>query len=176
MDEIEIRVFGEISDYKEKIYFLNFRQWLFSILTVIVVVPTYIVLKNRIGKEITSYIVIVIAAILGFLGFIKIHELPAEKLLPYLIRHIFFFNKPIIYIPEYELLEQVKNKRKKNEKSLNSKMIVKKANKRKKLLEKARKKYGDIKKESTQDDTVELIAKLKTLTKEQKEALFKIIK
>lgn len=28
MDELEIIVFDEIKDYKEKIYFFNFRQWI----------------------------------------------------------------------------------------------------------------------------------------------------
>ena len=58
MDNIEITVFDEIHDYKEKIYFFNFRQWLFAILIVALVVPTYLLLKDRIGSEITSYIVI----------------------------------------------------------------------------------------------------------------------
>ena len=34
MDNIEITVFDEINDYKEKIYFFNFRQWVFAILIV----------------------------------------------------------------------------------------------------------------------------------------------
>ena len=102
MDSIEITVFDEINDYKEKIYFFNFRQWLFAILIIALVVPTYILLKDKIGKEITSYIVIAIASILGFIGFVKIHELPAEKILPYWFRHYFFFAKPIHYITDEE--------------------------------------------------------------------------
>ena len=89
MDNIEITVFDEIKDYKEKIYFFNFRQWIFAILIVIAVVPTYIFLKDKIGEEITSYIVIAIAGVLGFIGFVKIHELPAEKIMPYWFRHYF---------------------------------------------------------------------------------------
>ena len=58
MENIEIIVFDEINDYKEKIYFFNFRQWVFAILIVALVVPTYLLLKDRIGREITSYIVI----------------------------------------------------------------------------------------------------------------------
>ena len=42
MDEIEITVFDEIKDYKEKIYFFNFRQWIFAILIAVIVIPTYI--------------------------------------------------------------------------------------------------------------------------------------
>ena len=98
MDNIEITVFDEIKDYKEKIYFFNFRQWAFAILIAALVIPTYILLKDKIGDEITSYIVIAIAGIFGFIGFVKIHELPAEKILPYWFRHYFLFAKPIHYI------------------------------------------------------------------------------
>ena len=53
MDDIEITVFDEIKDYKEKIYFFNFRQWIFAILIAVIVIPTYIILKDKIGEEIT---------------------------------------------------------------------------------------------------------------------------
>ena len=47
MDDIEITVFDEIKDYKEKIYFFNFRQWIFAILIAVIVIPTYIILKDK---------------------------------------------------------------------------------------------------------------------------------
>ena len=113
MDNIEITVFDEITDYKEKIYFFNFRQWAFAILIGAIVIPTYLLLKDRIGEDITSYIVIAIAGILGFIGFVKIHELPAEKILPFWFRHYFLFAKPLHYITdeEYRLLHDKKNKK-----------------------------------------------------------------
>ena len=104
MDDIEITVFDEIKDYKEKIYFFNFRQWIFAILIAVIVIPTYIILKDKIGEEITSYIVIAIAGSLGFIGFVKIHELEAEKILPYWFRHYFLFAKPIHYISDEEYI------------------------------------------------------------------------
>ena len=108
MDNIEITVFDEIKDYKEKIYFFNFRQWIFAILIIIAVVPTYLILKEKIGEEATSYIVIAIAGVLGFIGFVKIHELPAEKIMPFWFRHYLLFAKPIHYMTdsEYELMEK----------------------------------------------------------------------
>ena len=54
MDNIEITVFDEIKDYKEKIYFFNFRQWIFAILIIIAVVPTYLILKEKIGEVLLS--------------------------------------------------------------------------------------------------------------------------
>lgn len=191
MDELEITVFDEIKDYKEKIYFFNFRQWVFAILIVGLVVPTYLLLKDRIGEEITSYIVIGIAGILGFIGFVKIHELPAEKIMPYWFRHYFLFAKPIHYLTdkEYAELHQKKGKHKINKseikKSKSEIKELKKKQKQEKLLAKAKKKYKvtDEKVEETkeknveksQDNQDEIAKKLSKLSKEQQEALLKLL-
>ena len=203
MDNIEITVFDEIKDYKEKIYFFNFRQWIFAILIIIAVVPTYLILKEKIGEEATSYIVIAIAGVLGFIGFVKIHELPAEKIMPFWFRHYLLFAKPIHYMTdsEYELGHQKKNKHKtKSIKTDNSKTTkaeireMKKKQKQAKMLEKARKKYG-INPENSEIETIkeekenkineinesnnsskdELSEKLSKLSKEQQEALLKLL-
>ena len=145
MDDIEITVFDEIKDYKEKIYFFNFRQWIFAILIAVIVIPTYIILKDKIGEEITSYIVIAIAGSLGFIGFVKIHELEAEKILPYWFRHYFLFAKPIHYISdeEYKLLHEKKKKGKKSKSHQMQKIDkqsakeIKRKQKQEKLLMKA---------------------------------------
>ena len=197
MDNIEITVFDEIKDYKEKIYFFNIRQWIFAILIMITVVPTYLILKDKIGEEATSYIVIAIAGVLGFIGFVKIHELPAEKIIPFWFRHYFLFAKPIHYITDEEYMLQHQKKSKKESKKIESPKTTKaeiKEMKRKqkqvKMLEKARKKYG-IKPENSEKETIkeekeikvdqvkesnnskkdELSEKLSKLSKEQLEAL-----
>lgn len=187
MDEIEITVFDEITDYKEKIYFFNFRQWIFAILIAVLVIPTYILLKDKIGEEPTSYIVIAIAGILGFVGFVKIHELPAERILPYWFRHYFLFAKPIHYISdkEYEF-----NHSKEGRKLLNEKKKAEiKEMKKKKMLEKAKKKYEskqnkkNAKKQKEDSDFEkfqavmkdDLSEKLSNLTKEEQELLLKLL-
>lgn len=202
MDNIEITVFDEIKDYKEKIYFFNFRQWIFAILIIVIVVPTYMILKDKIGEEITSYIVIAIAGILGFIGFVKIHELPAEKILPYWFRHYFFFSKPIHYISDEEYaLQHQKKKRQKNKKVTKNNVSkseikeIKKKQKQEKLLKKAKKKYGNklensenikIKdknkkeklqetKETDNSNKDKLLKRLSNLSKEQQEALLKLL-
>ena len=196
MDNIEITVFDEINDYKEKIYFFNFRQWIFAIIIVGLVVPTYILLKDRIGDEITSYIVIAIAGVLGFIGFVKIHELPAEKILPYWARHYFFFAKPIHYMTdkEYEELHQKKNKKQSKTKTKNKKEKLSKAEikelkakqKQEKSLKKANKKNKKNKAEKPENNATETIEKnenseselaekLSKLTKEQRDVLFKLL-
>lgn len=186
MDNIEITVFDEINDYKEKIYFFNFRQWAFSILIAIIVIPAYLGLKEKIGEEITSYIVIAIAAFLGFIGFVKIHELPAEKILPYWFRHYTLFAKPIKYIPdaEYKLLHQKKHRKEVKKTKSVSKSELKKLKKQEILLKKAEKKFGttkkkiknkEILKETKKDNTDELTKKLSQLSKEQQDALLKLL-
>ena len=183
MDNIEITVFDEIKDYKEKIYFFNFRQWAFAILIAGLVIPTYILLKDKIGEEVTSYIVIAIAGVFGFIGFVKIHELPAEKILPYWFRHYFLFAKPIHYMSdeEYRLLHDKKNKRKVNKEAklqtMNKKEIKKlrKKQKQEKILMKAKKKYGitenaeiigsnETREKEESKDNDELVEKLSKLT------------
>ena len=189
MDNIEITVFDEINDYKEKIYFFNFRQWIFAILIVALVVPTYMLLKDKIGDEPTSYIVIAIAGILGFIGFVKIHELPAEKILPYWFRHYFVFAKPIHYVTDEEYMLQHQKGNKKSTKPTNVENTkksrseikeLKKQLKQEKLLEKAKKKYGTKleNKEVTKKDEnneSELTKKLSKLSKEQQDALLKLL-
>ena len=195
MDNIEITVFDEIKDYKEKIYFFNFRQWVFAILIAILVIPTYILLKDKIGEDLTSYIVIAIAGILGFIGFVKIHELPAEKILPFWFRHYFLFAKPIHYITDEEYkLQHEKNKKGTKvvkDKSLNKSEIkeLKKKQKQEKLLSKAKKKYKITenkeiirsdetkeKNEETKDgNKAELTQRLSKLTKEEQEILLKLL-
>ena len=192
MDNIEITVFDEIKDYKEKIYFFNFRQWAFAIFIAALVIPTYILLKEKIGEEVTSYIVIAIAGVFGFIGFVKIHELPAEKILPYWARHYFFFAKPIHYMTdkEYEELHQKKNKKvKKDKKEKISKAEIrelKTKQKKEKSLKKANNKASKEKIKKPENNTTEtieknenseseLVEKLSKLTKEQRDVLFKLL-
>lgn len=191
MDELEITVFDEIKDYKEKIYFFNFRQWVFAIIIVALVIPTYLILKDKIGSEITSYIVIAIAGIFGFIGFVQIHELPAEKILPYWFRHYFMFAKPIHYMTDSEF-EQLHQKKSKNNTNISKQEIKKnkleikemrEKQKREKILEKARKKYKVTEtitenKEVTEtkdNEKNELTEKLSKLSKEEQELLLKLL-
>lgn len=141
MEDIEIQVFDEFTDYKEKLGALTLRQWIFSILGAIITIPTYIYLTKEIGEELASYVVILEGAIIGFFGFVKINHLSAEKILPFWIRHTFLFNKPITYmtIEEYKELKDKKNKKGKK-------------SKREKISQKT--KIQEIKKEEIKTETV----------------------
>lgn len=122
MDKFEIQIFDEITNYKEKFGFFTLRQWLFVVLIGICVIPTYIFLPKLIGEDITSWIVLFEAALIGFIGFVQIHNLPAEKLIPYWIRHYWHFNKPLKYMSLKEYQELKDNK--KNNKSKTSKPVI----------------------------------------------------
>lgn len=115
MEELEIQIFDEITDYKEKLGIFTFRQWIFAVIIAIVVIPTYIFLPKLVGEDIASYVVLLEAAIIGFIGFVPINNLPAEKIIPYWFRHYWIFNKPVEYmtIAEYKAMKDKKGKNKK---------------------------------------------------------------
>lgn len=173
MDDIEIIMFKEVNNYNEKFYGFTFRQWLFSALIAIIAIPTYILLPKYtpITQNIASYFVILEAGIIGFFGFIKINELPAEHIAPYWYRHIVYFGKPIKFISNADWEEAHSKKRKKNhtmnvsdsksnafkDKSLKiTKKQLKQQKKKEKMLIKARKKYGYLlDEENVQTNSVE---------------------
>lgn len=117
MEDIEIQVFDEFTNYKEKFGLFTVRQWIFVVIIGVVVAPTYIFLPKYLGKDIVSYIILIEAGVIGSIGFFPVHDLPAEKIIPYWIRQYWNFSKPIKYMTmqEYkELKEQKKNKGKNN--------------------------------------------------------------
>lgn len=154
MDRIEPRIHDEIKDYKEKFYNFTLRQWLFGILLIITIVPLYLFLTPKIGSNLTGWIVIIAAIPIGFLGFIPIQGLNAERIIFYWKRNYINFAKPILYKTEAELLKEKTNKKKtvkpKNKKEVKSskkqeklklKELKKERNKQRELA-RAKKKFG----------------------------------
>jgi len=154
MDRIEPRIHDEIKDYKEKFYNFTLRQWLFGILIIIATVPTYIFLTPIIGSDLTGWLVILIAIPIGFIGFIPVQGLEAEKIIFYWKRNYINFSKPLIYKTEKELLLENELKKKKkikvNKKEIRAKKKLekqqlkklKKERKRQRELALAKKKFG----------------------------------
>lgn len=124
MEHLEVVIFDEIDDYSEKIKGLTFRQWVFVAIALLVVIPTYLLIPKftPLTKDLVSYIVIIEAAVIGFLGFVKIQNLNAEQIMPFWYRHFIVYKKPIEYMADeqWEKSHDKKNKRstksKKNEK------------------------------------------------------------
>lgn len=148
MDRIEPRIHDEIKDYKEKFYNFTLRQWIFGILILITTVPLYLVLSPKIGSNITGWLVIIIAVPIGFVGFIPIQGLNAERIMFFWKRNYINFAKPILFKTEEELLQEKNGKKIKsatnNVSKKEQKNIQKLEKQKQKELQKERKKQREI--------------------------------
>lgn len=148
MDRIEPRIHDEIKDYKEKFYNFTLRQWIFGILILITTVPLYLVLAPKIGSNIAGWLVILVAIPIGFVGFIPIQGLNAERIMFFWKRNYINFAKPILYKTEEELLQEKNGKKKKtvvsNVSKKEQKNIQKLEKQKQKELQKERKKQREI--------------------------------
>lgn len=144
MDRIEPRIHDEIKDYKEKFYNFTIRQWLFAILIVIIVVPLYLFLSPIIGSDLTGWLVIIVAGPIGFIGFIPIQGLSAEKMIFFWKRNYINFAKPILY--ETEDLKSVSTTKRKitNPEKIKIQKITKEDKKKQKELKKERQRQRDL--------------------------------
>lgn len=148
MDRIEPRIHDEIKDYKEKFYNFTLRQWIFGILILITTVPLYLVLFPKIGSNITGWLVIIVAVPIGFVGFIPIQGLNAERIMFFWKRNYINFAKPILFKTEEELLQEKNGKKIKsatnNVSKKEQKNIQKLEKQKQKELQKERKKQREI--------------------------------
>lgn len=72
----------EIRNYSESIFFgLSMRQFVFSLLAVLVAVGLYFLLRPYFGLETLSWMVILAAAPFAVMGFVSYHGMSAEQLL-----------------------------------------------------------------------------------------------
>lgn len=190
MDNLEPRIHDEIKDYKEKFYNFTLRQWIFAILIIIVVVPLYILLSPIIGKDITGWIVIILAVPIGFFGFIPIQGMNAEKIVFYWKRNYINFAKPLLYKTDKELLEEKRTRKRKKHKNTSKPKVsnkeIKRTKKEEKLKQKqikierkkerelalAKKKYGNLPGNGTyglsEEETQVLLKLAKNITGKEK--------
>ena len=114
---MEVKINKEISNYQESIFFgLSMRQFVFSVLAVIVAVVLYFVLNPYLGTETVSWVCVLGAAPFATMGFFKYHGMTAEQFVINWIRteliepKRFKFQSKSLY---YQLMEtSVKSKRK----------------------------------------------------------------
>ena len=182
MDRIEPRIHDEIKDYKEKFYNFTLRQWIFGILILITTVPLYLVLSPKIGSNIAGWLVILVAIPIGFVGFIPIQGLNAERIMFFWKRNYINFAKPILYKTEEELLQEKNGKKKKTVVSKVSKKEQKnirrlekqkqkelqKERKKQREIARAKKKFGINNLENTQSNF--------SLSQEEAQVLLKLAK
>lgn len=145
MDRIEPRIHDEIKDYKEKFYNFTIRQWLFAILILIIVVPLYLYLSPILGSDITGWIVILVAGPIGFIGFIPIQGLSAEKMIFFWKRNYINFAKTICYRTEDPAISQKQSKLKMSKlDKQNAQRLAKEDKKKQKELKKERQRQRDL--------------------------------
>ena len=79
---LEVKINREIRNYTESMFFgLPMRQFVFSILAILVAVGLYFLLKPHFGTETVSWMCILGAAPFAALGFITYHGMTAEQFL-----------------------------------------------------------------------------------------------
>lgn len=177
MDRIEPRIHDEIKDYKEKFYNFTIRQWLFAILILIIVVPLYLYLSPILGSDITGWLVILVAGPVGFIGFIPIQGLSAEKMIFFWKRNYINFAKPICYRTENPTIstKQSKPKMSKLDKQ-NAQRLAKEDKKKQRELKKERQRQRDLaraKKKFGEDTRKQVNNKDFSLSEEEAKVLLK---
>lgn len=79
---LEVKINREIRNYTESMFFgLSMRQFVFSVLAILVAVGLYFLLKPHFGTETVSWVCILGAAPFAALGFITYHGMTAEQFL-----------------------------------------------------------------------------------------------
>lgn len=77
---MEVKINREIRNYTESMFFgLSMRQFVFSVLAILVAVGLYFLLKPYFGTETVSWMCILGAAPFAALGFITYHGMTAEQ-------------------------------------------------------------------------------------------------
>lgn len=84
---MEIKIPKEIRDYQESIYFgLSARQFIFSIIAVVLAVGVYFTFKPILGTEVVSWLCILCAAPFATMGFFRYNGLSFEQFVRVWIR------------------------------------------------------------------------------------------
>lgn len=79
---LEVKINREIRNYTESMFFgLSMRQFVFSVLAILVAVGLYFLLKPHFGTETVSWMCILGAAPFAALCFITYHGMTAEQFL-----------------------------------------------------------------------------------------------
>lgn len=116
---MEVKINREIRDYTESLFFgLSMRQFIFSVLAVLVAIGIYFGLRNFFGTETISWMCILGAAPFAALGFIQYHGMTAEQLLWAYVKSEFLMPKRLTFYSiniYYEALKPALEKHEKEE-------------------------------------------------------------
>ena len=108
---MEVKINREIREYTESIFFgLSLRQFIFSLLAVLVAVSAFFMLKTSLGIETVSWVCVFGAAPFAAMGFIKYNGMTAELLAWAWLRSEFITPKRLTFWAEniyYEALKPI---------------------------------------------------------------------
>ena len=108
---MEVKINREIRDYTESMFFgLSLRQFVFSVLAVVVAVGIFFGLRGFFGTETVSWMCILGAMPFAALGFIKYHGMTAEQFIWAYIKSEFLMPKKLTFYPTniyYEAMKTV---------------------------------------------------------------------
>ena len=118
---MQVKINQEIREYTETIFFgLSPRQFLFSLLAVVVAVALYFLLRNRLGTETVSWVCVLGAAPFAAMGFFRYHGMTFEKFLWVFLRSELLEPRVYLFKPRNHFAEitqayrkeQIRTKRK----------------------------------------------------------------
>lgn len=108
---MEVKINREIRNYTESMFFgLSLRQFVFSLLAVVVAVGLYFLIRPYAGTETVSWVCILGAAPFAALGFITYHGMTAEQFIWAWIRSEMLEPKQICFESSNLYYEALKDK------------------------------------------------------------------
>lgn len=95
---LEVRVNKEVRDYQESLFFgLSLRQFLFSLLAVLVAVGLYFSLRSVVGSGEIGWICVLAAFPFAMCGFFQYNGMTFEQFILVLIRSEFLYPKRLVF-------------------------------------------------------------------------------
>ena len=116
---MEVKINREIRNYNESMFFgLSMRQFIFSLLAVVVAVGLYFILKPYVGTETVSWMCILGAFPFAAMGFITYHGMTAEQFLWAWLRSELIEPKEYVFKPNNIYYEALKDRIAEHEKEV----------------------------------------------------------
>lgn len=95
---LEVRINKEVRDYQESLFFgLSLRQFLFSLLAVLVAVGLYFSLRSVVGNGEIGWICVLAAFPFAMCGFFQYNGMTFEQFILVLIRSEFLYPKRLVF-------------------------------------------------------------------------------
>ena len=95
---MEVKINREIREYTESIFFgLSLRQFIFSLVAIIVAVGIYFGLKPHLGTETVSWMCVLGAAPFAVMGFFRYNGMTAERFVWAWIKSEFLIPKKLTF-------------------------------------------------------------------------------